>query len=138
MSQAPFVQPKARGLTLHGQLSEGLQHVDLYDCIYRIISSGIQNTEQMDSMEGTYTMDETKILETEQCGSTSVQLVQLPTHSNIPDVSMVRNTGDSEDQYRPMTPGKEEIMRIYEDVIYQAPDLIERTGGLWITGRISP
>ena len=93
MSQAPFVQPKARGLALHGQLSEGLQHVDLYDCIYRIISSGIQNTEQMDSMEGTYTMDETKILETEQCGSTSVHLVKLPTHSNIPDVSMVRNTG---------------------------------------------
>jgi hypothetical protein len=51
---------------------------------------------------------------------------------------MVVNTGDSEDQYRPMTPGKEEIMRIYEDGIYQAPDLIERTGGLWITGRISP
>jgi len=82
--------------------------VDLYDCIYRIISSGIQNTEeyinkplmslilrfvidQMDIMEGTDTMDEMNRLETEQCGSTSVQLVQLPTHSNIPYVSMVRN-----------------------------------------------
>ena len=81
--------------------------MDLYDCIYRIISSGIKNTEeyinkplmnlilrvmpdQMDIME---TMDETNRLETEQCGSTSVQLVQLPTHSNIPDVSMVRKTG---------------------------------------------
>ena len=110
MSQAPFVQPKARGQALHRQLSEGLQHVDLYDCIYRIISSGIKNTEeyinkplmnlilrvmpdQMDIME---TMDETNRLETEQCGSTSVQLVQLPTHSNIPDVSMVRNTGTVE------------------------------------------
>jgi hypothetical protein len=51
---------------------------------------------------------------------------------------MVINTGDSEDQYRPMTPGEEEIMRIYEDGIYRAPDLIERTGGFWITGRISP
>ena len=29
-------------------------------------------------------------------------------------------------------------MRIYEDGIYRAPDLIERTGGFWITGRISP
>ena len=51
---------------------------------------------------------------------------------------MVRNTGDSEDQYRPMTPGEEEIMRIYEDGIYRASDLVERSGGLWITGRISP
>ena len=41
-------------------------------------------------------MDEMNRLETEQCGSTSVQLVQLPTHSNIPDVSMVRNTGTVE------------------------------------------
>ena len=29
-------------------------------------------------------------------------------------------------------------MRIYEDGIYRTSDLIERTGGLWITGRISP
>ena len=54
----------------------------------------------------------------ERCSSTSVQLVQLPTCSNAPGVSMERNTGDSEDQYRPMTPGEEEIMRIYEDGIY--------------------
>ena len=33
----------------------------------------------------------------ERCGSTSTQLVQLSTPSNIPGVSMVRNTGDSED-----------------------------------------
>jgi len=33
MSQAPFVPPKARGRALHGQLSEGLQHVDLHDYI---------------------------------------------------------------------------------------------------------
>ena len=37
-----------------------------------------------------------------------------------------------------MTPGEEKIMRIYEDGIYRTSDLIERTGGLWITGRISP
>ena len=170
MSQAPFVQPKARVQALHRQLLEGLQHVDLYDCIYRILSSGIKNTDQMNIMEETDTMDETIRSETEQCGSTSVQLVQLPTHSNISDVSMVRktgaveqtreserfsstsiqlvqlpthsnipgvsmviNTGDSEDQYRPMTPGEEEIMRIYQDGIYRTPDLVERTGGLWIT-----
>ena len=106
-------------------------------------------------------MDEVNRLEAEQCSSTLVQLVQLPTHSDTPGVSMVRNTGavgqtresegcsstsiqlvqlptPSEDQYRPMTPGEEEIMRIYEDGIYRAPDLIERTGGFWITGRISP
>ena len=50
-------------------------------------------TDQMDNMEGTETMDEMNRLETEQCGSTSVQLVQLPTHSKTPDVSMVRKTG---------------------------------------------
>ena len=88
--------------------------MDLYDCIYRIISSGIQNTEkyinkplmtlilwfmidQMDIMEGTDTMAELNRLETEQCGSTSIQLVRLPSQSNIPDVSRIRNTGDSED-----------------------------------------
>ena len=87
--------------------------MDLYNCVYKIISSGIQNTEeyinkplmslilrlmtdQMDITEGTDTMDETNRSETEQCGSTSVQLVQLPTHSNIPGVSMVRNTGTVE------------------------------------------
>ena len=44
-------------------------------------------TDKMDIMEGTDTRDEMNRLETEQCGSTSVQLVQLHTHSNIPDVS---------------------------------------------------
>ena len=33
----------------------------------------------------------------EQCSSTSVQLVQPPTCSNAPGVSVERNTGDSED-----------------------------------------
>ena len=35
--------------------------------------------------------------EPERCSSTSIQLVQLPTYSTIPGVSMVRNTGDPED-----------------------------------------
>ena len=30
-------------------------------------------------------------------------------------------------QYRTMTPGEEEIMRIYEDGIYRPPDMIERS-----------
>ena len=77
-------------------------------------------------------------IESERCSSTSIQLVQLPTHSNTPGVSIERNTGDSEDQYRPMTPGEEEIMRIYKDEIYQATNMIKRSGGLWITGRMSP
>ena len=70
-----------------------------------------------------------QMIGTEQCGSTSVQLVQLPTYSDTPDVSMVSNTGaveetresercsstsiqlaqlptHSEDQYRPMNPGE--------------------------------
>ena len=92
--------------------------------------------ETLETQRITGTVEQT--IESEQCSSTSIQLVQLPTHSNIPGVSMVINTGDSEDQYRPMTPGEEEIMRIYEDGIYRASDLVERTGGLWITGRISP
>ena len=37
------------------------------------------------------------IIESEQCSSTSIQLVQLPKPSNIPGVSMVRHTVDSED-----------------------------------------
>jgi len=37
------------------------------------------------------------IIKSKKCSSTSIQLVQLPTPSNIPGVSMVRNTGDSED-----------------------------------------
>ena len=32
-----------------------------------------------------------------------------------------------------MTPGEEEIMRIHEDGIYCSPDMIEKTGGFWIT-----
>ena len=35
-------------------------------------------------------------------------------------------------QYRPMTPGEEEISRIYEDEIYHPPDMIEKPGDLWI------
>ena len=75
---------------------------------------------------------------TERCGSSLARLVQLPPTTVTPVVSMVMDTGSLEDQYRPMTPGKEEIMRIYEDGIYRTSDLIERTGGLWITERISP
>ena len=52
--------------------------------------------DKMDIREGTDTMDEMNRLETEQCGSTSVQLVQLPAQFNIPGVSRIRNTGDSE------------------------------------------
>ena len=94
------------------------------------------DTPDVSMVSNTGAVEQTR--ESERCSSTSIQLVQLPTHYNISGVSMVVNTGDSEDQYRPMTPGEEEIMRIYEDGIYRAPDLIERTGGLWITGRISP
>ena len=32
--------------------------------------------------------------------------------------------------YRPMTPGEEEIMRIYEDKVFWPPDMIERPGGV--------
>ena len=39
----------------------------------------------------------------------------------------------SEDQYRPMTPGEEEIMKIYTEGIYCSPDMIEKSGGFWIT-----
>ena len=37
------------------------------------------------------------------------------------------------DQYRPMTSREEEIMRIHEDGIYCSPDMIEKSGGFWIT-----
>ena len=32
-----------------------------------------------------------------------------------------------------MTPGEEEIMGIYTDGIYCSPDMIEKSGGFWIT-----
>ena len=32
--------------------------------------------------------------------------------------------------YRPMTPGEEEIMRIYEDKVFWPPDMIERPGAV--------
>jgi len=38
------------------------------------------------------------------------------------------------EQYRQMTPGKEETMRIYEDGIYRPPDMIEKPGGLHVKG----
>ena len=39
-----------------------------------------------------------------------------------------------EDQYRPMTPREEEILQLYEEGIYRAPDTMKLSGGLWITG----
>ena len=39
-----------------------------------------------------------------------------------------------DDQYRPMTLGEEEILRLNEEGIYQAPDMMQLSGGLWITG----
>jgi hypothetical protein len=33
-----------------------------------------------------------------------------------------------------MTSGEEEILRIHEEEIYRTPDMIELSGGLWITG----
>jgi len=47
----------------------------------------------MDILPETDNMDEVNRLEAEQCSSTLVQLVQLPTHSDTPGVSMVSNTG---------------------------------------------
>ena len=61
--------------------------------------------------------------ETERCGSSLARLVQIPPTPVTPVVSMVIDTGDLEDQYRPMTPGEEEIMRIYEDGIYRTSRL---------------
>ena len=45
--------------------------------------------------------------ETKRCGSSLAQPVQLPPPPVTPVVSMVRDTGSLEDQYRPMTPGEE-------------------------------
>ena len=39
-----------------------------------------------------------------------IQLVQLPTSSNIPGVSMVRNTGDSEDHWNCRTNNRIRVM----------------------------
>ena len=71
--------------------------------------------ETLETQRITRAVEQTR--ESERCGSTSTQLVQLSTPFDIPGASMVRNTGDSEDQYRLMNPGEKEIMRIYEDGI---------------------
>jgi len=59
-----------------------------------------------------------------------------PEHTEAP----FSFNGDPQDmkkpkyQYRPMTPGEEEIMRIFEKRIYRPPDMIEKPGGLHIKG----
>ena len=58
-------------------------------------------------------------IETERCGSTSTQLVQLSTPFDIPGVSMVRDTGDSE--YHSHNDEPEEILRRLEQ---QVRDLV--------------
>ena len=77
---------------------------------------------------------------------TTDQPVQQQTKIYSPAVSNNRGTGDTEQleycyrgkqleyQYRPIMPGKEEIMRIYEDRIYRPPDMTEKPGGLQIKG----
>ena len=37
-----------------------------------------------------------------------------------------------------MNPGEKEIIRIYKNGIYRATNMIERSGGLWITEWMSP
>ena len=113
---------KAGGQALHGQLSEGLQHVDLHDYILhdhifrntinhwwdrylrlqqiRGINHWWDRYLRLQQIRGIIHWWDRYLrftVESEICGSTSTQLVQLPTHSNIPGVSMIWNTGDSED-----------------------------------------
>ena len=62
------------------------------------------------------------------------------TSDETPDSPVGSIDKDSQDmeqleyQYRPMTPGEEESIRIHEDVIYRPPDMIEKPGGLHIKG----
>ena len=56
----------------------------------------------------TGTVEQTR--ESERCGSSSTQLVQLSTPSNTPGVSMVRNTGDSEDHWNCRTNNRIRVM----------------------------
>ena len=107
-AQAPFVQPKPRGQALHGQLSEGLQHVDLHDYILHdhIFRNTINHwwdrylrLQQIRGKNHWWDRYLRFTIKSEICGSTSTQLVQLSTPFNIPGVSMVRNTGDSEDYW---------------------------------------
>ena len=67
--------------------------------------------------------DVEQTIETERCGSTSTQLVQLPTYSNIPGVSMVRNSGDSEYHVRDDEP--EEILRQLEQQVRDLLSIME-------------
>ena len=51
-----------------------------------------------------------------------------------PNEDITQDMEQSEYQYRPMTPGEEEIMRIYEDRSYYPLDMIEKPGGLHLEG----
>ena len=88
-------------------------------------------TDQVDNMEGTDT-NEMNMLETEQCGSTSVQLVQLPTHSNIPDVSMVRNTGTVEQTIGTEQCGSTSVQLVQLPTHSNTPDvsMVRNTGAV--------
>ena len=57
----------------------------------------------------------------------------LYTLQRIQESNLACGQAQLEYQYRPMTPGEEEISRIYEDEIYHPPDMIEKPGDLWIT-----
>ena len=57
----------------------------------------------------------------------------LYTLQRIQESNLACGQAQLEYQYRPMTPGEEEISRIYEDEIYDPPDMIEKPGDLWIT-----
>jgi len=70
------------------------------------------------------------------CNSNTSDIEQhaLLRHEEAPSSPSgdIQDMDQSEYQYRPMTPGEEEIMRIYEDGIYRPPDMIEIPGGLQI------
>ena len=66
-----------------------------FNYLHNLIFQVFLVLETLETQRITRAIEQTR--ESERCGSTSIQLVQLPTHSDIPGVPMVRNTGGSED-----------------------------------------
>ena len=67
-----------------------------------------------------------KTRESERCSPTSIQLVQLPTHSHILGVSMVIKTGDSERAWTADMEDTADTMEVADTVETRDPEQIYR------------
>ena len=58
--------------------------------------------------------------------------IPVITHYSMQGSDLACNPEQLDYPSRPMTPGDEEISRIYKDRVYRPPDMIKRPGGFQI------